>query len=191
MAAAVIQYCKVKGCRFSNFHTTVAHRCGTCAQYGHGQIECDDTYSKMNLTQYIEEHMPNHSWCAYVNCTYPWSHASESHHCYICGERQNHSSSQCPTNNNQSGGGASYTDERGNTSSLTLINDVSGAATKESDTNQVINKQCPMCREFSDVNLNLQVFTDAPCCICLDSKPKIIFSGCKHANICAYCVTQI
>jgi len=185
--ATPIQYCKVEGCRFSNFHTTVAHRCGVCNQYGHGQIECGDYYSKMNLSQYIEDHMPNHRWCTFTNCTYQWSHSSDSHHCYICGARKNHSPNQCPVNNIQRGGGREDVNEGG----INIMNNLSGAAAKNSDTPEIINKQCPMCRETSDVNLNLQVFTEAPCCVCMDTKPKIIFSGCKHANICRDCVTRI
>ena len=32
--------CLVKGCRFKNSHFTIAHLCGTCNSYGHGQLEC-------------------------------------------------------------------------------------------------------------------------------------------------------
>ena len=32
-------FCKVKGCRFKYTHTTKAHKCGICNQFGHGQIE--------------------------------------------------------------------------------------------------------------------------------------------------------
>ena len=182
MAAAVLIHCKVQGCRYPNCHTTVAHRCGNCNQYGHGQMECNNVNAISNLVQYLEEAMPDNRWCEYSNCTYPWSHSSESHHCFICGKRGSHSAKQCPVNHRNQ--------ER-------RVNDLSGAATKETETvvniitETTINKCCPMCTQFSDIDLEMTIFTDSPCPICLDTKPKIIFSGCKHANICKDCAVLL
>ena len=183
MAAATIKYCKVKGCRFSNFHTTLAHRCGTCFQYGHGQIECNNIMAKNNLKQFIEDELPNSKWCAFENCIYPWSHSNESHHCYMCGKRGSHSAKQCYLNpgsesNQQFLEGAASKNEE-------VINDVGGGMSN------IINKICPMCMNASDVDLNLKIFTDSPCGVCIESNPKIIFSGCKHANVCYKCVHQL
>ena len=182
MAAASIQYCKVKGCRFSNFHTTVAHRCGACNQHGHGQIECNDDNAKSFLIRYLEDSMPNERQCEYMNCPCPWSHASQSHHCFICGLRSSHSAQQCPVNHRDRS---------------RAINELSGAATKEPELivnvieDAIINKCCPMCRQCSDIDLEMTIFTDSPCPICLDTKPKIIFSGCKHANVCRDCAVLL
>ena len=38
--------CKVSGCRYPSYHTTIAHRCGECNNYGHGQIECNNVLLK-------------------------------------------------------------------------------------------------------------------------------------------------
>mgnify|MGYP006144124607 CR=1 FL=1 len=168
MAATTIRYCKVKGCRFSNYHTTIAHRCGMCTQYGHGQIECNSNGAKTALVRYLEEEMPDDRQCTLLSCTYPWSHSVESHHCFRCGRRE-HTAVQCSVGHNPS-----------------------GAATKVEDTvESTIHKCCPMCREISSVDLDLTVFTDSPCPICLETKPKIIFSGCKHANICLDCAVLL
>ena len=192
------KYCKVKGCRFANYHTTVAHRCGSCNQYGHGQIECNSDTLKRPLIQFLEDSMPNHRCCEFSNCTYPWSHSSESHHCFLCGERGTHSAQQCPINHPQEGG-ASNQEEPINTVQMTRLQE-SRSATKEPDTvdsmniqqpTSVIFKQCPMCRQHSNVDLNLKVFTDAPCPICMEMNTKIIFSGCKHANVCHKFVSRL
>ena len=193
-------YCKVLGCRFSQFHTTVAHRCGTCLQYGHGQMECSDNIKKIELSQYIEDQMPEHRWCNYVNCTYPWSHSPESHHCFACGVRSDHSVVHCPKYQEQyggepifEGGGAYSSDLSG---SLVVNSLLEGAATKNPEFSDrvagvAMNKQCPMCLQSSDVDLNMKIFTDAKCVVCIESGPKVVFSGCKHAIICDKCVLNL
>ena len=42
-------YCKITGCHFYWLHTSKAHICGTCNNYGHGQVECctNKTQSKI------------------------------------------------------------------------------------------------------------------------------------------------
>lgn len=192
------KYCKVKGCRFSNYHTTIAHRCGICNQYGHGQIECNNDTLKQSLIKYLEDSMPNHRCCEFANCTYPWSHSSESHHCFLCGERGTHSAQQCPINHPQEGVTSNQEENIITTQMHRLQESIS--ATKEPDTEDSMNiqqpqsvifKKCPMCREHSKVDLNLKIFTDSPCPICTETYPKIIFSGCKHANVCYKCVLQL
>lgn len=186
MAAASIQYCKVKGCRFSNFHTTVAHRCGTCFQHGHGQMECNDVGAKSSLTEYINDQMPSYAQCTFLSCLYPWSHSNQSHHCYMCGKRGAHSAKQCHLNPSNElvqtmlvGGGAA-------TKHGEVINDIGDGGGAN-----IINKICPMCMSASDVDLNLKIFTDSPCGVCIESNPKIIFSGCNHANVCHKCILLI
>ena len=173
MAAASLNYCQVRGCRYSQTHTTVAHRCGTCRQYGHRQMECGNPHLKNALRQYIEDQMPAPLQCTHETCSYPWSHSTESHHCYICGERSSHSASECQMRRS-------------------LSHELSGGGSSTEVTRQgCITKPCPMCRECSAINLNFKVFTDAPCAICLTGGPKVIFSGCKHANICAGCAMKL
>jgi hypothetical protein len=204
-------FCKVKGCRFAHFHTTVAHRCGLCNQYGHGQMECNSVQKKQNLIQYLEDTMPPYRRCEFANCTYPWSHASESHHCFVCGDRGTHSAPTCPVNHinnrhNERSGGASSSDpiyQENINNYVDLSGSASGSASKMPDTQNIeaiqnstvsislIYKQCPMCRESSNVDIHLKLFTDSPCVICTENNPKILFSGCKHANVCYKCVVQL
>ena len=112
-------------------------------------MECNNVRSISNLVQYLEEAMPDNRWCEYPNCTYPWSHASESHHCFMCGERGSHSARQCPK--------IHHNQER-------QVNDLSGVETKETHRlvnnpeEITINRCCPMCRQFSDINLNMIIF---------------------------------
>tara|TARA_B110001450_G_scaffold256668_1_gene288060 strand:- start:75 stop:761 length:687 start_codon:yes stop_codon:yes gene_type:complete len=222
-------FCKVKGCRFSNFHTTIAHRCGLCNQYGHGQMECNSVSKKQNLIQYLEDMMPQLRRCEFANCTYPWSHASESHHCFICGKRGTHSAPNCPMNHpprqvqeqEQEQEQAEQNGAASRVHNIRLFNvplyeeninnhvDHSESASKIPDTDYVmpvedvdevtnvntptniIYKQCPMCRESSNVHIHLKLFTDSPCVICTENNPKILFSGCKHANVCYKCVERL
>lgn len=49
-------------------------------------------------------------------------------------------------------------------------------------------KQCPLCKISSDVDMNHCIFTGADCTVCFESGPLVLFSGCRHAVICASCV---
>ena len=91
--------CKVKGCRFRQFHTTIGHKCGTCGEYGHGQLECGNIQminELKNRTQY--DRLPQHKHCTILGCRFFWSHTNQSHHCSMCGGR-NHSQIECNQNN--------------------------------------------------------------------------------------------
>ena len=189
-----VSSCKVKGCRYSNYHTTIGHRCGTCNSYGHGQLECNNATLKQQLSAFLEEQMPEDQFCTFSNCTYPWSHSSSSHHCFRCGGRGSHPAQECRLStinqrsreplerfNEQMEGGASSSGgaSSGGGSSL------DESATKVED--HIIHKRCPICREYSNIDLNMQLYTGSECCICLEDKTKIIFSKCKHASVCHVC----
>jgi hypothetical protein len=226
MAAAsqLETHCKVQGCRFSQYHTTIAHRCGTCNSYGHGQIECSHDSLKQSLTEFLQDQMPEQQYCTHNGCAYPWSHAPESHHCFRCGQRGSHSAQDCTAGRSMIRHSeiAEQTEQMGRlersreqerqyqsqifSDSMTEGGGGGGgrssfdnqSATKEEEhainmntvdeSAQVIYKKCPMCRECSNVDLNMQIYTDSPCSICMEHNKKIIFSGCKHANICGTCV---
>ena len=201
-------YCKVQGCRFSQFHTTIAHRCGSCNQYGHGQIECTNHTLKQDLIRFLDDRMPSQLYCGFDGCSYPTSHSSESHHCFRCGQRGTHSAPQCRLNRNNreiyehpevyessssrvdtsgniyheyhtEGGASSGGASSGGASSGGAS---SGGATKLGES--TIHKKCPICREYSNVNLTNQIFTGTECVICMENKKKIVFDKCKHASVC-------
>ena len=88
--------CKVRYCRFPNSHVTRGHRCGTCGEFGHGQVECEDNNKKKELwLKYGGDIMPLNKRCTIVSCTKPWSHANIAHHCSYCNHRE-HDRLNCP-----------------------------------------------------------------------------------------------
>ena len=66
-----------------------------------------------------------------------------------------------------------------------------------SDTPQIqpniIEKDCPICRKNSKVDLNMDIFTGGTTCnICMDEKDKmVLFQGCGHALICKECFQRL
>jgi hypothetical protein len=89
------RYCDVRGCRFAGSHVTNHHRCGTCGESGHGQIECGDPNALQNLrNQHIENQvLPQHIWCNLDGCDSRMFHTTRAHHCPNCGK--NHSIREC------------------------------------------------------------------------------------------------
>lgn len=91
-----ITFCKVKGCRFPNKHTTLGHKCGIkgCKMFGHGQLEhyCSD---KLNLLkQFYNEKLPHNLRCTILNCPFPQYHTTDSHQCRFC-KRFGHGIDEC------------------------------------------------------------------------------------------------
>ena len=97
-------HCKVAGCRYSQYHTTSYHQCGTCEKFGHGQRECKRVDLIQNLKQYYQDKLPQHMYCQVVNCKEKSTHTSCAHICRYCHKfaHQNHLK-QCPNNPNFTG----------------------------------------------------------------------------------------
>lgn len=155
-------YCKVLGCRFPFSHTTIAHRCGTCKQYGHGQLECGKPELCRSLTEgytYSDnKELPTEQQCTVPNCPYPFSHMTAAHHCFGCGKR----GSNCC---------------RGH---------------RRSAENKILsNIECPSCKVINSINCDLQIFTGGDCIICMEPKKMVIFESCKHANVCLECCSKL
>ena len=56
----------------------------------------------------------------------------------------------------------------------------------------IINKTCPICKIKSDIDLTKNMYADHDCSICLENnEKKVVFSGCKHAQVCEVCVKQL
>ena len=85
--------CKVKGCRHNNMHTTSGHKCGKCNKYGHGRLECGKVNLINKLSKHLNDKMPYHNRCKFVNCKHRWSHSTKGHHCHKC--FLNHNSNDC------------------------------------------------------------------------------------------------
>lgn len=52
----------------------------------------------------------------------------------------------------------------------------------------VLRKKCPSCRRLSDVDVDAPLYTGGDCLVCAEPKPVVVFSACRHANVCADCV---
>lgn len=79
--------CRVRDCRHPTTHTTVAHRCGSCGEFGHGQIECRNVNLRDNLKKFYYERINFLRKCTVPNCPNPHTHSAVSHHCSKCGNR--------------------------------------------------------------------------------------------------------
>lgn len=85
--------CRVRNCRHPTTHTTVAHRCGTCGQFGHGQMECQNIPLREGLVRFHGERINFLRRCTVPNCPHPDTHSSSAHHCTKCGRR--HQENNC------------------------------------------------------------------------------------------------
>jgi hypothetical protein len=90
-----VALCRVCGCRFANSHTTPSHRCGTCQQVGHGQIECGNPHTTNLLQQYMQDAMPHDQQCGVHKCATPTSHSTAAHQCSTC-LKYGHQCLRCP-----------------------------------------------------------------------------------------------
>ena len=87
--------CKVKWCRFPRGHTTSGHQCGTCGNFGHGQMECHKFEAKRDLfNMYCSDEMPVGNRCSLPGCKFSLHHCAMAHQCGNCGEF-GHISSEC------------------------------------------------------------------------------------------------
>jgi hypothetical protein len=85
----MVEYCKVKGCRFTNSHTTSGHKCGKCGEYGHGVLECvksKETIRKLN-EDFGGDILEKSKRCTVPNCPTFWNHTTDAHHCKTCSSR--------------------------------------------------------------------------------------------------------
>ncbi len=76
--------CRVRGCKHSNTHVTIAHKCGTCGLFGHGKIECSNPEAIKVLGNYYLEKIPKDKKCKIGGCKYKDRHTTEGHICNYC-----------------------------------------------------------------------------------------------------------
>jgi len=93
-------YCKVDGCRYAASHTTVAHRCGKCGGYGHGQVECENLLAIRNLSFYYQETIPFDERCTEPMCDNRASHTVDGHVCVLCDGICGAHLNRCPNGGN-------------------------------------------------------------------------------------------
>ena len=76
--------CKSTHCTYPHSHTTIAHKCGSCSTFGHGQVECGNQTLKNNLLKYYGDRIHFSARCNIENCQNPDTHSATSHHCKKC-----------------------------------------------------------------------------------------------------------
>ena len=156
-----MKYCKVYRCRYAGTHVTSGHRCGTCGQFGHGQVECNNDERRVELASYHTEKLPEELWCTYTDCNYSWSHTNSSHICNICNgnhSAQIHSSTA--------------------SSSPSVKNEVS-----------IKCPLCRTINKFD--NKTVVKGVDGNCCVCLTNGREVFFPTCGHICMCIECVKKL
>jgi hypothetical protein len=78
--------CRVKCCRFKDSHVTRAHKCGTCGEFGHGQLECNNSAAITALSEHWNERLDSNH-CDVALCPTPNTHTSAGHFCKDCNKR--------------------------------------------------------------------------------------------------------
>lgn len=76
-------FCKVKGCKNANTHTTMGHRCSKCNNYGHGRDVCG-TYQSNHLYNHFKDIIPSNQQCTISGCTHKTLHTTAGHYCNKC-----------------------------------------------------------------------------------------------------------
>ena len=153
--------CRVKGCRHAHTHLTSAHRCRTCGDYGHGQIECG-VLSKIADLQRRSMHDTLAYQCTVSGCGAPSTHMNVAHHCYFRHVRQ-----------------------------LADLHNCQRCKHRSECICKTISRTCPQCNLESGVDLATLLFTTSECIICYESGPSVIFSGCRHTNVCKTCALRL
>lgn len=150
------------------------------------------------------------SYCKVQGCRYPQSHLSSAHRCGTCGS-YGHGQIECKSSfakqqlrniiENES-----YLSEEIQCSIKGCIKKwshttqahhcfICGSRGKcihcEEDINNVKFVTCPTCKKQGFVDLDMEIYTGTDCCICFEATKMVIFSMCKHANICVNCVIKI
>jgi hypothetical protein len=88
-------YCKVKNCRFPDYHVTRGHICGKCHEPAHGQIECRSAHAKELLKEFINDEIPLAEQCNIPLCDYKKFHTTEGHQCKNCRKPHAEDSMDC------------------------------------------------------------------------------------------------
>lgn len=156
-------HCRVAHCRYKTTHVTKGHKCGRCNAYGHGEIECIQTWRRQDLMNYYHEELPNNRACTVEDCPDKWLHTTAAHHCSNCGIRDPHTLADC----------------NGSSSSGSHVPAVASSKTIS----------CPLCRKVSTMTTDPKKILGLSdtCSICLDNNVEILLTGCYHCCICKVC----
>ena len=184
--------CRAKGCRFSNTHVTLGHRCGVCNAFGHGEMECG-TKNKIDTLRELSRNdkIPENLQCNVPNCIYKWSHIKSAHHCRTCSER-GHGTSNCPQSIGQH-----ETSRRSSSiflrweidSQLLAGSDEKDEKDEKDETDYKV--KCPRCRKYNTFPTKSRVYVDSECDVCKDNKAQVLFPVCFHICVCEKCCDRM
>lgn len=159
--------CRVAYCRYPNSHTTQGHQCGTCKEYGHGQVECNNPNKIQQLKQCIET-LDENIRCTKPNCLNRQHHQPSAHLCVSCWKY-----------------GDACNCEVG------VLQDTCYICGDKHETHKCefrINTKydCPTCRTKCESKDDRKTFCQTTCTICLEIVDSIISSKCGH-TCCPLC----
>ena len=94
--------CQVKNCRFYSSHVTSRHLCGTCQNYGHGVMECNNICQIEPLKQFYNDRFVENA-CQENSCVDRTTHTTIGHSCLYCYTRNVYNNNyihlkMCPIN---------------------------------------------------------------------------------------------
>jgi len=160
--------CRVMGCKNKHTHVTYGHRCLSCNNDGHGQIECGNLtrINALYKESFNDKLKFSYDWCTIRNCKYPWSHMNKAHYCSIC-NGLNHSSGDCPSPH--------------------------GSIYNRCREEQLYNVKCPICLKDNIVNIvkDKAFGLDTLCKSCFVNTINIRLPNCKHTLLCGECCIEI
>ena len=178
--------CRVRNCRYSEYHITAGHMCGKCKKFGHGQIECGrkDMIEELK-TQSSQDILPSEMHCTMHNCNSKHTHTTDSHVCPDC--KCTHGTYGCDC-------GVSDSD-----SDYTYTSSSSSQKDSQKDSQKNIKKEsmkvkCPHCRrenKIEDLNKCLLYGISQKCSICFENDIEIRLPDCMHACLCKECVKKL
>ena len=155
----MINKCRVVGCHYPHTHITSGHLCGKCNNFGHGQVECNNSYLVYKLYDTSKyDFIPYLLQCKSPGCLTKQNHISESHICELC--YQYHSLNNCPNYKN---------DNTDHTIECPICRKVNNINFEESKIFGLTEK-CKICLT-NEVNILLADCKH--CCLCLDCSKKI------------------
>ena len=170
--------CLVLECRFSRFHLTAGHKCGTCRRYGHGQYECGRGGKIAELKEKTRSDiLSDDEMCDVVACTHKYNHLTQSHQCSTC--RRVYSNCTC---------GGCITNDEVHRARDSLAAGAAVAPVEEKVTTCKV--LCPICRVDNDVVSveDCKIFgLEQKCSVCMDKTLEMRLPQCKHACLCMGC----
>ena len=190
--------CRVHGCRFKNSHLTVAHRCGVCNKFGHGEMECGNI-RKINILKEIStsDTLSPDIHCNLPYCNHRSSHTNNAHHCRKCGERA-HCMTTCPHSRRHSRSIFSRQEEE----SKINIEEKDSESDEETESKPLRKKKkveekkhyeikCPLCKVINVFTNPSKLFVDSNCIVCMNNKAQVLFPTCKHVYVCLPCCNKL